>query len=243
MGASAGGLEALENFLPAHAGRRGIWLSPSSSILSPDQPSALPQLLARYTQMPVEQVKNRTAVEPDHVCVLSRPIPRCPSVTARWNWRSPREPRGKRIASSTGSLVLLRGIRVPNAVCIMLSGTGTDGTRGLSAVKEYGGMALAQAPESARYDSILRSAISTGLVDHVLPVEQMPAKLIEYAAHLGSVNGKSENLREQVAGQLGKIHRLVKRHAGHDFSQYKDGTIGRRVERRMKALQMEETSY
>ena len=70
------------------------------------------------------------------------------------------------------------------AVCIILSGTGTDGTLGLQAVKEYGGMAMAQTMDSARYDGILRSAIATGLVDHILPVEAMPAKLGEYATHL-----------------------------------------------------------
>ena len=83
----------------------------------------------------------------------------------------------------------------------MLSGTGTDGTLGLKAIKEYGGMAMAQTLESARYDAILRSAIATGLVDHVLPVEEMPAKLIEYAAHLTSINGKPKSIREQIGEQ------------------------------------------
>ncbi len=82
----------------------------------------------------------------------------------------------------------------------MLSGTGTDGTLGLRAIKEYGGMAMAQTLESAKYDTILRSAIATGLVDHVLPVEEMPAKLQEYAAHLASINGegKTDGIREQI---------------------------------------------
>jgi len=71
----------------------------------------------------------------------------------------------------------------------MLSGTGTDGTLGLRAIKEYGGMAIAQTLDSAKYDAILRSAIATGLVDHVLAVEEMPAKLLDYAAHLVSANG------------------------------------------------------
>ena len=99
----------------------------------------------------------------------------------------------------------------------MLSGTGTDGTRGLKAIKEYGGMAMAQTLESARYDSILRSAIATGLVDHILPVEEMPAKLIEYAAHLTAINGRSLSIREQIGEHIGKIHRALKRRAGHDF--------------------------
>ena len=121
----------------------------------------------------------------------------------------------------------------------MLSGTGSDGTRGLKAIKEYGGMAMAQTLESARYDAILRGAIGTGLVDHILPVEQMPAKLIDYSVHLASINGGSQGIPGQPSAELGKIHRLLKRRAGHDFSQYKEGTIGRRLERRMRALQIE----
>jgi two-component system CheB/CheR fusion protein len=125
------------------------------------------------------------------------------------------------------------------AVCIMLSGTGTDGTLGLRAIKEHGGMAIAQTLESAKHDAILRSAIATGLVDHVLPVNEMPAKLIEYAAHVGSLNGKPYSIREQIRTHLGKIHGLLLRRTGHDFSQYKETTFARRLERRMKALQIE----
>ena len=150
----------------------------------------------------------------------------------------PSEPRAQRtpIDSFFSSLAHDRG---ENAVCIMLSGTGTDGTRGLKAIKEYGGMAIAQTLESARYDSILRSAIATGLVDHILPVEEMPAKLIEYAGHLAAIDGRSQSIREQIGEHIGKIHRALKRRAGHDFRQYKEGTIARRLERRMKALQIE----
>ncbi|MGH9639575.1 MAG: CheR family methyltransferase, partial [Bryobacteraceae bacterium] len=126
-----------------------------------------------------------------------------------------------------------------NAVCIMLSGTGTDGTLGLRAIKESGGMALAQSLESAKYDAILRSAIATGLVDHVLPVEEMPAKLLEYGAYLHLLDGKPNHIHEQMAAHMGKIHSLLRRRAGHDFSQYKESTIFRRLERRMKALQIE----
>src|SRR5438552_14147732 len=121
----------------------------------------------------------------------------------------------------------------------MLSGNGTDGTRGLKAIKEYGGMAMAQTLESAKYDAILRSAIATGMVDHILPVEQMPAKLLEYAAHLSAINGRSGSIREQIGGQLEKIHRILRRLAGHDFSQYKEGTSSPRFDRRMKIHQRE----
>ena len=236
IGASAGGLEALEDFfghMPADAGMGFVVIQH----LAPDHKSVLAQLLARYTEMPVEQVQNDTEVVPDRVYVIP------PNNTLTINGgvlglEPPSEPRAQRtpIDSFFSSLAHDRG---ENAVCIMLSGTGTDGTRGLKAIKEYGGMAIAQTLESARYDSILRSAIATGLVDHILPVEQMPAKLIEYAGHLAAIDGRSQSIREQIGEHIGKIHRALKRRAGHDFRQYKEGTIARRLERRMKALQIE----
>ena len=236
IGASAGGIEALENFfahMPSDAGMAFVVIQH----LAPDHTSVLAQLLARYTEMPVEQVQNDTEVLPDRVYVIP------PNNTLTINGgvlalEPPSEPRAQRtpIDSFFSSLAHDRG---ENAVCIMLSGTGTDGTRGLKAIKEYGGMAIAQTLESARYDSILRSAIATGLVDHILPVEQMPAKLIEYAGHLAAIDGRSQSIREQIGEHIGKIHRALKRRAGHDFRQYKEGTIARRLERRMKALQIE----
>ena len=101
----------------------------------------------------------------------------------------------------------------------MLSGTGTDGTIGLRAIKEDGGMALAQTLESAKFDAMIRSAITTGLVDHILPVEEMPAKVIEYAQHLTSLNGKSNALREQIAAYMSKIHIVLRERSGQDFRQ------------------------
>src|SRR5579863_10159123 len=180
LGASAGGLEPLETFfkhMPADAGFGFVIIQH----LAPDHPTALPQLLGRHTAMPVEEAKNHTQVAPNHVYV----IPPNATLTIQdgvLRVAAPAEARGVRtpIDAFFGSLADDRG---ENAVCIMLSGTGTDGTHGLRAVKEHGGMALAQTLGSAKYDAIPRSAISTGLVDHVLPGDQMPAKLIEYAAH------------------------------------------------------------
>jgi two-component system, chemotaxis family, CheB/CheR fusion protein len=120
--------------------------------------------------------------------------------------------------------------RGENAVCIMLSGNGTDGTLGLRAIKEHGGMAMAQTLKSARYDAILHSAIATGLIDHVLPVEQMPAKFLEYASHLRSLNdGTPNKIQEQLSTHMATIHRLLRNSAGHDFSEYKENTIARRL--------------
>src|SRR5579862_3039476 len=238
LGASAGGLEPLETFfrhMPPDAGFAFVIVQH----LAPDHPTALPELLARHTAMPVEEAKNRTQVVPDHVYV----IPPNATLTIQegvLRVTPPAEARGVRtpIDAFFGSLA---DDRSENAVCIMLSGTGTDGTLGLRAIKEHGGMALAQSLESAKYDSILRSAISTGLVDHVLPVEEMPGRIQEYAAHLVSFNGngKAQSIREQLGAHMGKIHAILRRRIGHDFSQYKESTVARRLERRMKALQIE----
>ena len=236
IGASAGGLEPLENFfrhMPVDSGNAFIVVTH----LAPDHPTALPEILARLTSMPVEQVRNNTAPAPNRVYI----IPPNATLTIEegvLHVSLPVKARGFRtpIDNLFDSLAEDRGER---AVCIILSGTGTDGTLGLRSIKEHGGMAMAQTLESAKYDAILRSAISTGLVDHILPVEAMPAKIVEYAAHLRSVNGKA--LRNPSASEhLGKIYGLIQRRAGHDFRQYKESTIIRRMDRRMKALQIAE---
>lgn len=237
FGASAGGLEPLESFfkrMPAHAGIAFVIVQH----LAPDHATALPELLGRHTEMPVDQAVDNKNVEPNHVYVIP------PNATLTIKDGSlrvtspPVEARGARtpIDGFFSSLAQDCG---ENAVCIMLSGTGTDGTLGLRAIKEHGGMAMAQTTESAKYDAILRSAIATGLVDHVLPVEEIPAKLMEYSAYLVSLNEKPNHIREQIGGHLSKIHAVLRRRAGHDFSQYKESTIARRLERRMKASQID----
>jgi two-component system, chemotaxis family, CheB/CheR fusion protein len=236
IGASAGGLEAFEKFF------RNVPPDPDVAFvivqhLAPDHESVLPRLLARYTGMPVEQVQDHTEVSPNQVYVIP---PNASLVIKHRVLRLsvPAEPRGHRtpIDRLFRSLAEDQG---ENAVCIILSGTGTDGTLGLRAIKEHGGMAMAQTLESAKYDAILRSAIATGLVDHVVTAEEMPAKLLEYATHLKSLNGKPFSIRKQLAAHLGKIMVLLRRKTGHDFGQYKETTIARRLERRMKVLRIE----
>ena len=187
--------------------------------------------------MPVEQARENMQVVPNRVYV----IPPNATLTVKngaLRVMVPAEEHGRRMPIDHLFKSLAEDRR-DNAICVILSGTGTDGTLGLRAIKEYGGMALSQTLESAKFDAILRSAISTGLVDHVLPVEEMPAKLIEYTSYLTSLNGRAKALRAQIAEQMNKIHAVLQRRSGHDFSQYKESTIARRLERRMKALQIE----
>src|SRR6185503_11172651 len=125
------------------------------------------------------------------------------------------------------------------AVCILLSGSGSDGTLGLRAVKEQGGMEMAQASPSAKHDGMPQSAIATGLVDFVLPAEELPAKLLEYVGYLKDLerNQRSDAHAKEIAEQLGRICRVLRHQTGHDFGQYKQNTLVRRIQRRMLVLQ------
>jgi two-component system CheB/CheR fusion protein len=175
IGASAGGIDALKHFFPA--------VNPTSGMafvvvqhLDPDRRSILSDLLARETEMPVTTIEDETLVEADHVYV----IPPNASLTiarGRLHLARPVERRGIRTPVDV-FLVSLAEDRGENCACVILSGTGSDGTIGLRAIKGAGGLTLAQ--EGAEYDGMMRSALATGLVDFVLPAREMPAKLADY---------------------------------------------------------------
>jgi two-component system, chemotaxis family, CheB/CheR fusion protein len=126
------------------------------------------------------------------------------------------------------------------AICIIFSGAGNDGTLGLRSVKENGGLAIVQAPESARYASMPGSAIDTGLADYILPPEKMPQKLLEYvslpAYRRLMVGGKPPSISYDA---LSKIFGLLRAQTGHDFSYYKYSTTGRRIARRLLVTKQE----
>ncbi len=239
LGASAGGLEAFEQFftrMPPESGMAFVLVQH----LAPDHASLLPELVAKYTRMSVRQIEEETPVEPNHVYVIPPDTTLTIDRGVLHLVSPPIEPRLHRmpIDNFFRSLAEDQG---ENAVCILLSGAGADGTLGLRAVKEHGGIAIAQTPESARYDSLVRSAIATGLVDHILPVEEMPAKLIEYSTHLTALratNGPTGS-HPEVGDRLHTIHGLLKRQTGHDFSQYKENTVVRRIQRRLQVLQLD----
>lgn len=237
MGASAGGLEAFQKFftnMPSDSGIAFVLVQH----LDPRHATLMPELLARHTRMSVEQAKDPTPVEPDHVYVIppnatltiEGGVLRVQTPLPLHHQRTPIDRFFRSLAEDQGD----------RAVCILLSGSGTDGTLGLRAVKEHGGMAMAQASESAKHDSIPRSAIATGLVDHVLPVEEMPARLVEYVAHLRELQEKKgpEAIQEEAADHLAKICALLRRSTGHEFSQYKQTTLVRRIQRRLQVLQL-----
>jgi two-component system, chemotaxis family, CheB/CheR fusion protein len=235
MGASAGGLEAFQKFFTAMPPNVGMAFVLAQH-LDPRHATLMPELLGRTTAMPVEQVKDRTPVVADHVYVIP---PNAVLTIEKGVLRVRTPPPDKGIRMPIDSLFhSLAQDQGANAVCVLFSGSGSDGTLGLRAVKEHGGMAMAQSPESAKHDSILRSAIATGMVDHVLPPEEMPAKLIDYAEYLRRARPASADVMEQTSQQLERICAILRRRTGHDFSQYKTRTLTRRIQRRMQVLQM-----
>jgi two-component system, chemotaxis family, CheB/CheR fusion protein len=237
MGASAGGLEALQKFfthMPPDSGMAFVVVQH----LDPRHTTMMPELLGKTTLMRVQQVKDETPVEPNNVYV----IPPNASLTIEggvMHVMSPPESKSLRMGIDHlfHSLAEDQGDR---AVCILMSGSGTDGTLGLRSVKEHGGMAMAQSPESAKHDSILRSAIGTGMVDHVLTPEEMPARLVEYAGYLRELHEKHSRdaLLEEAGDQLTRICTLLRRKTGHDFSRYKTTTLVRRIQRRIQVHQI-----
>ncbi len=231
IGASAGGLDAIQELfrqMPADTGFAFVLIQH----LSPRHETLIPELLAPLTPMPVRTVEVETVVEANHIYVMpprgTLTIDDCVlflAVSART--RGQRSPIDRFFRS-------LAEDQEDEAVGIILSGTGTDGVLGLKAIKERGGLTLVQAPETARYDSMPRSAILTGAVDLITAVERMPARLVEHQQRLRAGQGGSpERFREEIAGYLGKICAILRRETGHDFRRYKQSTLVRRVRRRM----------
>jgi two-component system CheB/CheR fusion protein len=179
LGASAGGVEALRNFfsaLPADSGLAFVVLMHSD----PSHGSMLAELLRRRTAMPVEEVKNGTALGVNHVYVV--PPGKYALLKANTVKLQDPPPVGLRIPIDTFFRSLAAECN-ERAIGIVLSGTGSEGALGLKEIRAHGGMTLAQAPETAEHAGMPRSAVATGAVDFVVPVEDMPARLLHYARH------------------------------------------------------------
>jgi len=234
LGASAGGLEAFNSFfdnMPPDSGMAFVLVMH----LAPDRESRVVELLARHTEMAMHPARDGMRIEPNTVYVI-QPDNVLTIREGVLHVTAPAPPRERRhlIDEFFCSLAAAQG---RNAVCIVLSGTGTDGTRGLCAIKELGGITMTQT--EARYGGMPHSAHATGLGDYHLPVEQMPGCLREYAAHIGRVDNEKviERLRGNGHEQLGRILAMLRSHTGHDFSHYKETTILRRIERRIQVTQ------
>lgn len=229
LGASAGGLEAFQNFLtamPPDSGHAYVLVQH----LDPNHESMLAELLSRRTPMPVRQVTDGMVVEPNSVYLIP-PNASLAIENARLRLSDFSEPRGFRrpIDVFFRSLAADQG---SNAACIVLSGTGADGSEGLRAIKEAGGLTLVQDPATAKYDGMPRSAVATGLVDKVLGVREMPVAIRDYFDR-----GQSDvfNLPD-VTDFLRNVCEDLRYRLGHDFSQYKRSTMLRRIQRRMQVV-------
>ena len=229
VGASAGGVEALKDFVSCLPND-----SPASFVvlqhLAPDHETQLPDILRRATSLPVLEAQQDTQVEPGHIYVLM-PDRYVTIVDHGLFVEAPTEPRGLRLPIDffMRSLADTAG---EQAVGVILSGTGSDGTLGLRAIKGAGGVALAQSPETALYDGMPTAAIDAGVVDQVGDIESLCKFIGEIAESIGEPNVDGPYTRRDVAGILA----LMKARTGHDFAAYKEGTIGRRVKRRMNLL-------
>ncbi len=230
MGASAGGLKAFEEFfskMPPDSGMAFV-LIPH---LDPGHVSMLPELLRKYTQMDVIQVKDGAEVEPNTIYVLP-PNRKMAIMQGRLILTEPTEPRGLRLPIDTFFRSLAED-QDSYAIAVVLSGTGTDGTQGLRTIKEHGGIAIAQDAGSAEYNGMPNSAIQTGLLDYVLPPDEMPEVFVKLS-RAPRIPGIGVTARStEFPDVLEKIFRLLRTKTGHDFSVYKKATIYRRVGRRM----------
>lgn len=236
IGASAGGLAAFEAFF------NGIPADKDSDMafvlvqhLAPDHKSMLTEIIQRYTRMQVFEVEDGMAVKPGCIYII---------------------PPDHNMALLNGTLQLLERTshNMPidfffrslandqheRAICIVLSGTGSDGTLGLRAVKGEGGIAIAQRPDTAEYDGMPASAIATGLVDYQLPPNEMAKQVISYVTHdYGISHKRAEQMLANNKNAFEKVCLLIRTHTGHDFSKYKPSTINRRIERRLAVHQIE----
>jgi two-component system CheB/CheR fusion protein len=238
IGASAGGLEALEALfaaMPEESGMAFVVLQH----LSPDFESRMVELLARRTRIPIQQVTDGVVVEPDHIYLI---------------------PPRKDMILSGGHLLLTdkdpgRGLTLPidhflrslagdagrGAIAVILSGTGSDGSRGIKEVHEAGGLVIAQDPRSARFDGMPRSAIDTGVVDLELAPAAIPETLVRHRAHLLGEGGFPEAVAAVVPDSpIGQILELLRGQYGIDFAHYKPNTVMRRVERRLAMSRLED---
>ena len=242
IGASAGGLQAsrkLVEAMPVDTGMAFVLVQH----LDPTHESMMVDLLAGHTAMSVRQATDGMRLQRDRVYVIppgtylsvSDGVLRLSEPQARHGARLPFDFLLHSLADSYG----------PRAICIILSGTGADGSLGLKAVKERGGLVIAQDPEEAGYDGMPRSAIATGAVDLILPVAKMPEAMIGYARRIAAALSDAEDpdAGDAAGTWLPEIIELLRTRTAHDFRLYKHGTLERRIARRMAmaAIEPDET--
>lgn len=240
VGASAGGLAAFETFfsgLPPETDPDMAFVLVQH--LAPDHKSLLTELIRRCTRMQVFEVEDGMVVRPNCVYIIP-PNHDMAFLAGALHLLEPSAPRGQRLPID----FFFRSLAQDQCECaigIVLSGTGSDGTLGVRAIKGEGGMVMVQTSESCDFDGMPRSVIATGLADFVLAPNDMAAQLITYAAHaFGKLPHPASVESPRTETALRKIFVLLRAQTGHDFSDYKPSTINRRIERRMAVHQITE---
>jgi len=229
IGASAGGLAALQGFFDALPDNSGMVFVVVTH-MDPERESLLPELLQTHTSMPVHQVQKQIAIEANHVYVLS-PNRHIAITDHHLDVEEFEEPRGQRAPIDHFYRSLADAHR--DAVAVILSGGGTDGAVGVKSIKEQGGLLMVQHPDEAEHDGMPRAAIATGLADVVLPVQQLAEKLVAYHQNGISLPSAPDAVAQHELALVQHILAQVQVRTGHDFSQYKQSTILRRIERRL----------
>ncbi len=232
IGASAGGLDAFKKLLkaiPEDSGMAYVLVQH----LDPNHESMLPELLQKVTRIPVLEITHDLKVEPNHIYVI--PSNKIMIATDGVFLLAPRPPKQQSDPNMPIDLFFcsLAEVHQSHAIGVVLSGTATDGTLGLKAIKDHGGITLAQDEASAAFEGMPQSAARAGVVDFILSPEMIPAKILEITRNLGGY-GTAEVLQQMEAEEMFKqIISLLRIKRGTDFSYYKQTTIQRRILRRM----------
>jgi two-component system CheB/CheR fusion protein len=235
IGASAGGLEALEQFfenLPVESGMAYVIIQH----LDPTHVSIMPDLLQRITPMKVLQATDSLLIKPNHVYIIP-PNKNMSILNGTLHLFKPVETRGLRLPIDY-FFSSLANDRNEKSIGVILSGMGSDGSIGVRKIKEMNGTVLVQEPADAKFDAMPRSAINTINVDVVAPANELPQKLMDILMHASNINA-DKILDIKDSSNLDKIIILLRAQTGHDFSLYKKNTLFRRIERRMNVHQID----
>jgi len=259
LGASAGGVSVLQQFfseMPAESGLAFVVVMH----LSPDHESNLPSVIQQKTKMPVLQVREPEKVKPNHIYVIP-PNKQLTFEESVLHLIAPQQAIGRRVTIDLFFRTLAQAYG-QRAICVILSGTDSDGVIGLKHIRAQGGVTIAQDPSEAEHESMPSTAISTGMVDWVLPVAEMPAKLMEFVRNesrmklppeIPDAESPDEKVREAPGGEtvsdetrapedenvIAEVLVHLRRQTGHDFSHYKRASVLRRIARRLQVNSIE----
>ncbi|MFO7528930.1 MAG: chemotaxis protein CheB [Marinobacter sp.] len=232
IGASAGGLASLEDFFrntPCNTGMAFLVVQH----LDPTQKALLPELLQRYTEMPVYEAEQNMPVRANSIYVIP-PNRELRVLDNTLKLDQPAQPRGMRLPINV-LFSSLASAQNEQAIAVVLSGMGSDGTLGLQAIKATGGLSVVQLPGSAQFDAMPKSAIAAGCADIVAPAGELPARILAYVRRVPEPDQGPEQGHTARASlkRLDPILHLLREQTGHDFSLYKPTSLNRRIERRM----------